>query len=155
MITLMYWTINKGGTILKLVKAINQKEIFTVINIRKTVFIEEQKVDVSEELDNRDYTAEHFLVSDDNIYVGTARFYFEDDMAIIGRVAVLKEYRKKGYASFLIKGLIEEIKKTDVSLIHIGAQKQALKFYKTLGFEVSGDLYLDANIEHYPMELKL
>ena len=156
MITLMYWTINKGGIILKLVKANNQLELFTVINIRKTVFIDEQKVPLNEELDDKDYTAEHFLISNNNNeYVGTARYYIEDNKAIIGRVAILKEHRKKGYASYLIKEMMKDIKSQNISIIHIGAQKQALSFYETLGFKVCGELYLDANIEHYPMEVLL
>lgn len=140
---------------MKLVYAQNQKEIFSVVNIRKTVFILEQNVSVLEELDDFDYTAEHYLVEVENEFVGTARIIYKDHEAIIGRVAVLKEHRKKGYANFLIKQLIEVISKTEYDLIHIGAQKQALPFYEKLGFVVSGPLYLDANIEHYPMELKL
>lgn len=140
---------------MKLVYAQNQKEIFTVINIRKVVFMEEQAVDASEELDDKDYEAQHYLVSDGDTMVGTARIYFEDDVAFIGRVAVLKEHRKKGYASFIIKELIEIIKESDARVIHLGAQVQAQGFYEKLGFEVCGDLYLDANIDHYPMELVL
>ena len=157
MITLMYWTINKGGIILKLVKANKQFELFTAINIRKTVFIDEQKVPLDEELDDKDYTAKHFLISNNNNneYVGTARYYIEDNKAIIGRVAILKEHRKKGYATYLIKEIMKEIKSQNISVIHIGAQKQALAFYETLGFEVCGELYLDAMIEHYPMEVLL
>lgn len=155
MITLMYSTINKRRAILKLVYAKNQKEIFSVINIRKTVFIQEQHVDVLEELDHHDYTADHYLLEDKGVYVGTARIIYTDEEAIIGRVAVLKEHRKKGYAKFLITELINIIKNTEYNKIHIGAQKQALPFYQKLGFEVSGDLYYDANIEHYPMELIL
>lgn len=140
---------------MKLVYAQNQKEIFSVVNIRKTVFIEEQNVSVLEELDDLDFYADHYLVEVNEEYVGTARIVYKDDYAVIGRVAVLKEHRKKGYANFLIKALIDIINKTEYDLIHIGAQKQALPFYEKLGFVVSGDLYLDANIEHYPMELKL
>lgn len=140
---------------MKLVYAKYQNEIFTVINIRKTVFILEQNVDVVEELDDLDFTADHYLLSDNDKYVATARVIYSDNSATIGRVAVLKEERKKGYASYLMKELIEIIKESESEVIHIGAQKQALPFYEQLGFVISGDLYLDANIEHYPMELRL
>lgn len=140
---------------MKLVHAVNQNEIFAVINIRKTVFMIEQNVDVIEELDDKDYEALHYLVSDNDVMVATARVYFENDTAVIGRVAVLEEYRKKGYASFVIKEIIKVIKNTDCKVIHIGAQTQALGFYEKLGFKVSGGAYLDANIEHYPMEIIL
>lgn len=140
---------------MKLIYAKNQHEIFSVINIRKQVFMLEQNVSVFEELDDLDYTAQHFLVEDNNKYVGCARIYFDDDVAIIGRVAVLKEYRNKGYATFLMKELINLIKYSDSKSIRLGAQKQALAFYEKLGFKVCGKLYFDANIEHYPMEILL
>lgn len=140
---------------MKLIYAKNQQEIFNVINIRKQVFMLEQNVSVSEELDELDYTAQHFLVKDNNQYVGCARVYFDEDIAIIGRVAVLKQFRKQGYATFLMKELIKLIKYSDTKVIKIGAQKQALDFYEKLGFKVCGDLYFDAEIEHYPMEMLL
>ncbi len=140
---------------MKLVYAQNQKEIFSVINIRKTVFIKEQNVDVLEELDDYDFLADHYLLEVDGKFVATARIVYLENEALIGRVAVLKEERNKGYAKFILEALIEIIKETDYERIHLGAQKQALGFYEKLGFEVCGELYLDANIEHYPMEIKL
>lgn len=141
---------------MKLIYAKNQKEIFSVINIRKSVFIIEQNVSVLEELDELDYSANHFLLLDNDVYVATARVYYDDNAAIIGRVAVLKEHRKKGYATYLMKELIKLIKYSEkASVIKIGAQKKALEFYEKLGFKVCGSLYYDANIEHYPMELSL
>lgn len=141
---------------MKLIKAKNQTEIFTVVYIRKDVFINEQNVDVNEELDGRDILADHFLVKDNNKYVATARVYYENDTAIIGRVAVLKSYRNSGYAKFMLKNIISILKENkNLKTVHLGAQVQAQGFYEKLNFKVSGDLYLDANIEHYPMELKL
>lgn len=140
---------------MKLILAKNQIEIFSVVYIRKEVFIDEQLVSIEDELDHRDFKADHFLLENKKTYVGTARVYYQDNQATIGRVAVLKQFRKKGYASFMLKEIINILKNKDISVIHIGAQVQALGFYEKLGFSISGDMYLDANIEHYPMEMTL
>lgn len=140
---------------MKIVYAQNQKEIFSVINIRKDVFMIEQNVSVIEELDNLDYDAKHFLIESNGIFVGTARIVYKEDYALIGRVAILKQYRKHGYGKQLIKHLIDVIRSEHIKTIRLGAQVQALPFYNKLGFIQYGDMYLDANIEHYDMELKL
>ncbi len=140
---------------MKFIKAEKQAEIFAVIYIRKIVFIDEQKVSIDEEYDRLDFDADHFLIEENNNYIGTCRIYYKDEEATIGRVAVIKEHRNKGYAKFMMEKAIDFIKMKKVHTIHIGAQVQALGFYEKLGFTVSGDLYLDANIEHYPMEMIL
>ncbi len=140
---------------MKLILAKNQMEIFSVVYIRKEVFIDEQLVSIEDELDHRDFKADHFLLENNNTYVGTARVYYQYNQATIGRVAVLKQFRKKGYAAFMLKEIINILKNKDINVIHIGAQVQALGFYEKLGFTISGDMYLDANIEHYPMEMNL
>lgn len=140
---------------MKFILAKNQTEIFSVIYIRKIVFINEQKVSVDEELDSLDIESDHFLIEVDDNFIATARVYYEGNQATIGRVAVLKEYRNKGYAKFLMEKVIKFIKEKGIKKAHIGAQVQAVGFYQKLGFKISGDIYLDANIEHYPMELIL
>lgn len=140
---------------MKFILAENQTEIFSVIYIRKVVFINEQEVSVDEELDSLDIESDHFLIEVDDKYVATARVYYNDNQATIGRVAVLKPFRNKGYAKFLMTEIINFIKNKDIKIAHIGAQVQAVGFYEKLGFKISGDIYIDANIEHYPMELIL
>ena len=155
MIPLIHTTYNKRRVILKFIKAKNQAEIFSVVYIRKLVFIDEQNVSVDEELDGLDFDCDHFLVQVENKYVATARVYYENTQATIGRVAVLKSFRNKGYAKYLMKEVISYLEKKKINKISIGAQIKAIGFYEKLGFEISGDIYLDANIKHYPMELTL
>lgn len=140
---------------MKFIKAEKQAEIFAVIYIRKIVFNDEQNVSIDEEYDMLDFEADHFLIQENDDYIGTCRIFYNDKEATIGRVAVIRNHRNKGYAKFMMENAIEFIKKQDIDKIHIGAQVQALGFYEKLGFIVSGELYLDANIEHYPMELLL
>lgn len=138
---------------MKFLQAKKQAELFAVIYIRKIVFIDEQKVSIDEEFDNLDFDADHYLLKVRNEFIATSRVYYKDNEATIGRVAVLKPHRKKGYAKYLMQETLKIVKAKKIDKIHLGAQVQAVGFYEKLGFKVSGDLYLDANIEHYPMEL--
>ena len=64
--------------------------------IRTAVFIDEQGF--KNEFDEIDDTAKHILIYHDGKAVGVARFFSKDGKEYhIGRVAVLKPYRKYGY----------------------------------------------------------
>ena len=73
----------------------------------------------------------------------------------LGRMAVLKEYRGQGIGSALLEKAIVTAKLNQISSIHISAQFYAIDFYLKFGFEVMSDIYLDAEIPHRDMTLKL
>jgi predicted GNAT family N-acyltransferase len=73
----------------------------------------------------------------------------------LGRMAVLKEYRGQGIGSALLEKAIVTAKLNQISSIHISAQCYAIDFYLKFGFEVTSDIYLDAEIPHRDMTLKL
>ena len=75
--------------------------------------------------------------------------------AHIGRVAVLKELRGKGYGKQLMLALHDEARKRGFQRLRLGAQLHAISFYESLGYTVSGDVFLDAGIEHRRMDLLL
>jgi len=125
------------------------------LNIRKTVFVKEQKVPQNLEIDNLEADCTYFNLYLDDKAVATARFYPTDDNGVhVQRVAVLKEFRNQGLASFLLKDIFRKAKK-DYQYIILGAQDQAQEFYKKLGFHVVSDQYLDAGILHHDMRLDL
>ena len=62
--------------------------------IRKKVFVNEQKYPISVEFDDHDKTCDHLLLTVDGTPAATARVFMTDEQtAKIGRLAVLKEYR--------------------------------------------------------------
>ena len=77
---------------------LNKDEIY----IRKTVFVKEQGF--KEEFDNIDYISTHVLAYLNSIPVGCGRFYFDKtkNQYFIGRLAILKQYRKEGMGSKII-----------------------------------------------------
>lgn len=120
--------------------------------IRETVFVKEQGF--KEEFDSIDNFSTHILVyGHNNKAIGCGRFYFdkEKNCFIIGRVAILKEYRKQGVGKFLIEKLIEEIKKKDAKVVYLSSQKRAVDFYENCGFKCEGDFFLEENYPHILM----
>lgn len=122
--------------------------------IREKVFIEEQKVTPQLEWDGRDEEAIHFLGLKNEKAIGCARAFVIENHMELGRMAVLKEYRNEGVGSALIEKAITTAKLNQLSAIYISAQCHAINFYKRFGFEVTSEIYLDAEIPHRDMKLE-
>ncbi len=121
--------------------------------IRECVFIQEQCVPVELEWDELDPVCLHILAKDgDGQSVGTARLLPDGH---IGRIAVLKEWRKQGVGSALLQWMIEEMKSSGKQQAMLNAQTDAVKFYEKFGFRVVGDMFMDAGIPHVQMHLAL
>ncbi|MBA95934.1 MAG: GNAT family N-acetyltransferase [Sulfitobacter sp.] len=124
--------------------------------LRRIVFIEEQGVSEADELDDLDNSATHFLATENELPIGTARMRINGDTAKIGRVCVIKSHRGTGLGAALIRAAVEEARKmSGVTTVKLGAQTHALGFYEKLGFEAQGPVYDDAGIEHRDMVLTL
>ena len=122
--------------------------------IREKVFIEEQKVTSQLEWDGMDEEAIHFLAFKNEKAIGCARAFVIENYMQLGRMAVLKKYRGEGVGTALIEKAITTAKLNQLSAIHISAQCQAINFYKKFGFEITSDIYLDAEIQHRNMKLE-
>lgn len=118
--------------------------LFDNKRIREEVFIKEQKF--KDEFDKIDLIAKHVLMFYNNEAIANLRYYYDEDKKayIIGRICVLKEYRRNNIGSILIKYVESKIK----GKIIIGAQEQALNFYLTLGYVNSNDVYYDEGVKH-------
>ena len=53
--------------------------------LRRIVFIEEQNVSEADEMDDRDDDATHFLATEEELPIGSARMHIKGDTAKIGR----------------------------------------------------------------------
>lgn len=126
-------------------------------DIRYRVFVEEQGVPEDLELDEKDPVATHFLVTtNEGRPIATARLVREsDEIARIGRFAVLAEYRSQGHGAHLLQQMLEHARQQGYAKLVLSAQLEAIPFYQKAGFEPYGDIYLDAGIEHRSMKLLL
>jgi len=123
--------------------------------IRQKVFIEEQNVTSQLEWDGMDEEAIHFLAFKNEKAIGCARAFVIENYMQLGRMAVLKEYRGEGIGTALLEKAMTTAKLNELSVIYISAQCQAIDFYKKFGFEITSDIYLDAEIPHRDMKLEL
>lgn len=118
--------------------------------IRKSVFIDEQHVPEELEWDGRDTECTQFLLAADSAPVATARLTPEGQ---IGRMAVLNNFRGKGFGSRLLASVIEQAKHAGHKQVFLHAQVSVIKFYQHHGFTAYSDVFIDAGIEHRSMKL--
>ncbi len=125
--------------------------------IRHSVFVEEQGVPEDLEVDEKDPSALHFLATtDDGTAIATARLLHEcDEIARIGRFAVLAEYRNQGLGAHLLQHMVDYARQHGYFKLVLSAQLEAISFYEKAGFEPYGEIYLDAGMEHRSMRLVL
>ncbi len=122
--------------------------------IRIRVFVREQHVPAEIELDGDDASAIHFLAITAGRAVGTARIVLRRGSAKIGRMAVLKTYRRKGVGTRLLKRSITTAKKLGARKIYLHAQVPVIGFYESMGFRSVGAVFDEAGIAHKKMVLR-
>ena len=118
--------------------------------IRETVFIEEQKFKI--EFDDTDDIATHIVMYLDNHPVGCCRLYKQENEYHIGRIAVLKPYRGKGYGEKILLEAEKVAKKMGADSISLSSQVRASGFYEKLGYKKHGEIYFDEYCEHIAMK---
>ncbi len=120
--------------------------------IRYEVFVRGQNVPEEIETDGLDPDCTHVLLSIDGKPVGTGRIQNDGH---IGRVAVLQEFRGKGFGTMIIKKLEEAAKEIKLRSVYLNSQCHAELFYKRLGYRPVGETFMEAGIEHVKMEKEL
>lgn len=137
---------------------LTNKELYKIIEARINVFVVEQDCPYRE-CDNKDQKSIHlFLKKEDQItaYLRIIPPGISYPEASIGRVLVGKEYRRNGLGLQIMKAALAYLKENlKVEAVKISAQEYILDFYQNLGFNVVSDRYLEDDIPHYQMLLKL
>lgn len=117
--------------------------------IRTAVFIHEQHVPEELEWDEFDAISVHVLaINTAGQPVGTARLLPDGR---IGRMAVLKEWRRQGYGAAMLKRLLQALIKQHQFEAQLHAQTSAIAFYKKFGFRIMGREFMEAGIPHVKM----
>lgn len=121
--------------------------------IREKVFMQEQGVPAELEWDGLDDACLHALaLSANGEAIGCGRITPEGH---IGRVAVLPEWRRKNIGSAILELLVDYARTQHYRFVELNAQLAAVPLYQKFGFEVQGDVFIDANIPHRKMILYL
>ncbi len=120
--------------------------------VRFAVFVDEQRVPAEIELDEMDARSLHALAFDGKDAVGTARLLPDGH---VGRMAVLKAWRRRGVGGLLLNTLIQEEKEKGHRELVLSAQVHAIPFYERHGFRCEGPAYDEAGIPHRTMRRAL
>ena len=132
------------------------RDIATCRALRRIVFIQEQSVPESDEIDDLDDIAIHLLAWDQGVAIGSARLLVDGETGKIGRVCVLAPHRGRGIGADLIRAAVARFRQMpEITRVKLGAQTHALGFYQALGFHAVGEVYDDAGIAHRDMVLDL
>jgi ElaA protein len=133
-------------------------ELYAILRLRNEVFVVEQNC-VFQDADNKDQHCYHFCGWDDNepaAYVRLVPPGISYPEPSIGRVVTAAPYRKSGTGRVLMRKAIEHCQMLfGRGSIRIGAQLYLKKFYESLGFVQTGDIYMEDGIEHIEMILEM
>ena len=123
--------------------------------IRQTVFIDEQGFE--NEFDDIDNIATHIVIFEDKKAIATCRVFFDNphNAYMIGRIAVIKEFRGKHIGEMLMNIAHDIVKEMGGDSIMLSAQVRASEFYKKQGYTMAGDEYDDEGVPHILMVKKL
>ncbi len=137
---------------------LTNNELYEILRARVQVFVIEQNC-LFQDLDEYDKLAYHFLINDQEHVMAYLRVLPKGitfDEVSIGRVLVSEEYRKRGLAKLIleiaIKFVTDELKEKQIK---ISAQTYLTKFYESLGFKITSEMYLEDGIEHIDMLFQL
>lgn len=124
------------------------------IYIRTEVFMKEQGFE--NEFDEIEEQCMHLVIYDKDTPIGTCRLYRQDDNRyVIGRIAVLSNYRSIGIGKVIVEKAEEYIKKIGGIEITLSAQVRVQGFYKKMGYICEGAPYLDEYCPHIVMKKSL
>jgi predicted GNAT family N-acyltransferase len=120
--------------------------------IRRRVFVEEQRVPEAMELDGLDDQATVWLAQVGGQVVGTARARRVDGFAKAERVAVESAFRRSGVGQALMGAVEAWAREEGLQGVVLHAQESALSFYRSIGYELTGEAFDEAGIPHRPMK---
>ncbi|WP_298738231.1 GNAT family N-acetyltransferase [uncultured Psychrobacter sp.] len=149
-------------------------DIYHILRARSQVFVVEQNC-AYQDMDELDFDCLHLVAHQNEALVGYCRIIppeynrlrsnlsaadtdsLNTAMSAIGRVLVLSEHRSQGIARQMMIQAIAHCRKKygKKRPIIISAQTYLLSFYQSLGFVPEGDYYLEDNIEHVKMVLRV
>jgi predicted GNAT family N-acyltransferase len=120
--------------------------------IRFAIFVEQPDA-AGFELDELDKDCVHAIAYDDaGKAIGTARLMPDGH---IGRMAVVKDWRRRGVGGELLAALVGEARQRGLEHVRVMAPVQALEFYRSQGFVADGKIQPIGGALQQPMKRPL
>ena len=133
-------------------KALWTEDSIELSQLRSRVFVEEQKVPLSLEIDGLDDDCQHVKALIDGVIIGTGRLLPDGS---IGRMCVLGEYRNRGVGTEMLKNLVQQAIDNGYQKLSLNSQSYAIPFYQKFGFTTDSEEFIEAGIPHRRMVLNL
>ncbi len=129
-------------------------------SIRRAVFVVEQGLFDTTDLDDRDSDARtiHVLARWQAVPAGSVRLYPIDDAGDVwqgDRLAVLPDYRTSGVGAPLVRFAVETAGKRGGSTMVAHIQVANVAFFRRLGWVVAGEVEEYVGQPHVPMKIAL
>lgn len=144
-----------ANMIIKAFNELSTNELHDLIKLRLEVFVVEQNA-AYQDLDDLDMASVHYFIKEDDqvvAYLRTLRKGLKfNDAASIGRIVTKPTYRGKGYSRRLLSQAIEDVLKSEQTIV-IEGQTYLRDYYESFGFKVISDIYLLDGLDHYMMQL--
>ncbi|HLZ38318.1 MAG TPA: GNAT family N-acetyltransferase [Mycobacteriales bacterium] len=132
-------------------RAESAEEVAAAYDVRRWVFVDEQRVPLDLERDEADETADHFLACDGATAVGAARLVRRGQVGVLGRLAVLPAARGRHLGVALVHAIERHVRACGLATIELHAQTPVRGFYEALGYAPYGAEFLEAGIPHVSM----
>jgi predicted GNAT family N-acyltransferase len=140
-----------GNTII--VKTANDAALRKLLfEIRHQVFVLEQGVPDILQYDEYETSSTQIIALINHKAVGTCRYRSTDQGIKLERFAVLQEYRGLKIGSKLMQYCLSKLDLHQTIYLH--AQAQVVPFYASHGFIKEGQVFEEAGIKHFKMQLQ-
>lgn len=126
------------------------------IDVRITVFVNEQGF--RDEFDDIDAIATHFVALDDaELPIATCRVFMGEDESVylLGRLAVVKEYRGQDVGSRMVACAEEYVREAGGKELRLHAQCRVAEFYEKNGYTSYGEIEEEEGCPHIWMKKSL
>lgn len=139
--------------------ALTVRELYDIMALRQAVFVVEQNCPYLD-ADGKDLKGWHLMLfNTEGVLAAYTRLLEKgisyDNYASIGRVVSASHARGTGAGKAVMQESINQMGRLFPNQpVKIGAQSYLLKFYESLGFESTGEEYLEDDIPHTSMILK-
>jgi ElaA protein len=132
--------------------ALGTNGLYELLRFRQGIFVVEQRSPFPD-LDGLDREAWHLLLRTEGVLVGYSRLILQP--LRIGRVAVAAELRRHGFGRRLMDEALLFCREHYPGLaVALTAQAYLVPFYRTFGFEPTGEPFDDFGLTHVDMELR-
>ena len=140
--------------LLKTFDSLTPHELYAILRLRTEVFVVEQAC-VFQDMDNKDQLSYQLMGWENNrlvAYTSLIPPHLSYEEPSIGRVVTAAAARGDGLGRNLMEKSIEELTRLyGKTPIKLGAQLYLKKFYESLGFSQSSDIYDEDGIDHIEM----